>query len=279
MKFISGIISYFSNFDGALKGPPKIVNIDQHLVLKKYILFLFALSASIAAKAQSGYNYYQWGVGADAFYERGYTNIPKQYEHPGFAVNGMYNFNPYVPIVFEIQKGTLSGGGTTVNLDRFGRKYTNNYLAYGIHVDIQLGAVIDYEDSWILNAVKGFYLGGGYGYIKSNNTVQRTNVILANGGTDYVFPGKDKSTDPLVSLRFGYEFKIYDNYDEPGCAIDIGYVHNFAFGEGIDGYDDPPSKFKNNAVDQYRQITIGFKYYLYLGNTVSYNKRVRNYSY
>ena len=49
-------------------------------------------------------------------------------------------------------------------------------------------------------------------------------------------------------------------------------LEHFAFGEGLDGYDDPSSKFKNNAIDQYRQITIGFKYFF--GNVTSYNKLI-----
>ncbi len=249
------------------------------MVLKKHILFVLALAASLTAKAQAGYNYYQWGVGADAFLERGYTNVPKQNEQLGFNINAIYNYNPYLPIIAEFQRGTLSGGGLTVNRDRFGRKFVNNYTAIAIHADVQLGAMIDYEDDWFKNAVKGFYLGAGFGYIISNVHNQRTNVIPQNGSLSYVFPGKDHSRDPLIPLRFGYEIKIYDTYGEPGYAIDIGYVHNLAFGEGIDGYDDPPSKFKNNAVDQYRQVTIGFKYFLYIGRDVSYNKRVRNYAY
>jgi len=54
-------------------------------------------------------------------------------------------------------------------------------------------------------------------------------------------------------------------------------VHNIVFGEGLDGYDDPTSKFKNNATNQYRQFMIGFKYFF--GTTVSYNKLVRTYGF
>jgi hypothetical protein len=78
-------------------------------------------------------------------------------------------------------------------------------------------------------------------------------------------------------LRFGYEFKIYDSYNEPSMAIDLGYIHTVAFGEGLDGYDDPSSKFKNDALDQYRQISISFKYYF--GKVTSYNKLIRPFGY
>jgi hypothetical protein len=245
--------------------------------LKKYILFFVLAVTAIGVKAQAGYNYYQFGVGVGASYERGYTNIPRQDQNIAFNGNLIYNYNPYIPIELEIQKGKLSGGGLTVDRDRYGRQYTNNFLAIYLHADVQLGSFIDYGNDWFLNVVKNFYAGTGIGLLKNNNTVQRTNVILANGGLDYVFPGSDKRTNYSIPLRVGYEFKIFDSYDEPGWAIDIGYVHNLVFGEGLDGYDDPTSKFKNNATNQYRQFTIGFKYFF--GTTVSYTKLVKDYGF
>ncbi|WP_428327512.1 hypothetical protein [Mucilaginibacter sp.] len=254
---------------------PKIVIIDQLLALRKYILFFAVLFAAIGAKAQAGYNYYEMGVGTDVSYVRGFTNIPRQDNHLAVALNFIYNYNPYLPIEAEIQKGTLSGGDTTVAVDRYGRKFKNNYLAFALHADVQLGAAIDYEGSWFLSAVKNFYVGTGVGFISNSNKVQRTNLILANGPLTYVFPGKDNSINLMIPIRVGYEFRIFDYYNEPSFAIDIGYIHNIVFGEGLDGYNDPTNKFKNNAVDQYRQFVVGFKYYF--GNTVSYNKLVRDF--
>ncbi len=243
--------------------------------MKRYILIIAALAASITVKAQAGYNYQEYGVGFDAFLERGYTNLKLQKENPGFDLKFIYNVNPYLPVEAEIQKGTLSGGGLTQNLDFYGRKYTNNYIAVVAHVDFQLGSAIDYQDNAFLQVIKNFYFGSGVGIISNSNTVQRTNVIPANGSLSYVFPGSNSSIDIMLPIRFGYEFKIYDAFDEPGFAVDIGYIHNFAFGEGLDGYNDPESKFKNNATDQYRQIFIGFKYFF--GNVTSYTKLIRSF--
>lgn len=234
------------------------------------------LLAAVSVKAQSGYNYYEWGWGADVSYERGYTNITQQNSHPSVNLNYIYNYNPYLPIEAELQIGKLSGGGLTTNLDPFGREYTNNYYALIVHADVQLGAGIDYEGSTILNIIKNFYGGSGFGIVINNNKVQRTNVIAANGPLTYVFPGKNNSISPTIPLRFGYEFKIFDDYNQPSFAIDLGYIHSFVFGEGLDGYNDPSSKFKNDSSDQYRQITIGFKYYF--GNTVAYNKIIRTFN-
>ena len=83
-------------------------------LLKKYILFFVFTASAIVAKAQAGYNYYEWGVGAEASYERGYTNVPRQDNDIGFAGKFIYNYNPYLPIELEVQGGHLSGGGLTV---------------------------------------------------------------------------------------------------------------------------------------------------------------------
>jgi len=221
-----------------------------------------------AARAQSGYNYSEWGVGAGAFYERGYTNITQQNSHFGFNINAVYNYNPYLPVEAEIQVGQLSGGGNSPQLDPYGRHYTNNYKAIIFHADFQLGAGIDYSDDWFLNIVKNFYAGTGFGFISNSNQVQRYSIYQST----YRFPGVDNSIDLMVPIRVGFEFKIFNDYNEPQFAIDLGYIHSFAFGEGLDGYDDPSSKFKNNAIDQYRQIAVSFKFFF--GNVVSYNKLI-----
>jgi len=245
--------------------------------LKIYILLFLAVIGTIGAKAQAGYNYYEYGVGASASYMRGYTNIPKQKEDIGLNLNLIYNYNPYLPVSLEIQKGQLSGGGLTVDKDLYGRKYTNNFLAFYFRTDVQLGSFIDYGDDWFTGFVKNIYGGSGLGFVMNSNKVQRTNVILANGGLDYTFPGKDKSINFSIPLRFGYEIKIFDSFDQPGWAINLEYTHYLVVGEGLDGYDDPNTKFKNNATNQYRQITLGFKYFF--GTTVAYNKLVRHYGF
>ena len=250
--------------------------------MKKFILFFVLALAAIAAKAQGGYNYYEFGIGGGIGYGKGFTDLKRQDYHPAFNINIVYNYNPYLPIALEFQVGTLSGGGRTPDKDGFGRQYKNNYKALILHADILAGDVIDYSDSKFLNAVKNFYAGTGIGAINNKMTdIQRTNLPLyiQNGpvGSTIGFEGKDKSVELLIPLRFGYEFKIYDSYEEPTYAIIIGYQHNITFGEGLDGYNDRPDKFKNNAIDHYTQLSIGFKYNF--GNTVSYNKPIRYFKY
>jgi hypothetical protein len=254
--------------------------------LKKLILLFLFVFSLVLAKAQMGYNYKEFGIGLDVNYERGYTNLNRQLEHVGANINFIYNYSPYIPATAELQFGTLSGGGLIPKQDRYGREYTNNYEAFLLHVDFQLGEVIDYSQSGVLNILKNFYFGTGAGFVFNSVTVQRTNIYygetLPDGETapnygppTYVFPGSNSSINLDIPLRFGYEFKLYNYFNEPFIALDIGYVHSLVFGEGLDGYDDPSSKFKNNATNQYRQIQVGIKFYF--GNITSFNKLIRRF--
>jgi len=222
-----------------------------------------------------GYNYKEFGIGLDVFSEIGFTNVQKQYRHIGQSLNFVYNYSPYIPVTAELQFGHLSGGGLTPALDKYGRQYVNNYEGLVIHADFQLGEVIDYSQNDLLNILKNFYFGSGGGIIFNSNTVQRTNIYPWNGTTNYVFPGSNSSINLTVPLRFGYEFKLYNDFEEPYMTIDIGYTHNLVFGEGLDGYDDPSNKFKNNATNQYAQIVVGLKFNF--GNVTSFNKLIRRF--
>ncbi|MBS1527391.1 MAG: hypothetical protein JST19_17210 [Bacteroidetes bacterium] len=249
--------------------------------MKRLLLFFVFTLAAITSKAQLGYNYKEFAIGLDVSYMRGYTNIQKQFDHPAASINFIYNYSPYIPITAELQFGNLSGGGLTPNLDRYGRQYANHFEGLIVHGDFMLGEAIDYSESGFLNIIKNFYIGSGGGIIFNSNTVQRTNIYYGenglpnDGSPDYVFPGNNSSINFTIPLRFGYEFKIYNGYEEPYIAIDLGYTHNLVFGEGLDGYDDPSNKFKNNATNQYRQFVATVKFSF--GNITSYNKLIRRF--
>jgi hypothetical protein len=212
------------------------------------------------------------GIGFDVSTIRGYTNVAKQNNTLSFGVYGSFYPSPYFPITLELQRGRLWGGSRVT--DQYRREYENNYTALLIHSDLQLGELVDYDENPIMGILKDAYLGLGGGFLHSNVQNQRYN-LLATGypvGT-YRFPGKDNSTNPDINLRLGYEFKFYNEYDEPDFRLHIEYVHHFVFGEGLDGYDDPSTHFKNDHVDQYRQISIGLIYNF--GTIRAYTKHIR----
>jgi hypothetical protein len=234
--------------------------------LKKSILLIAFVSTSFIVKAQQIFRYNEFGVGTDMSYERGYTNITHQTNHLSGNLNLIYNYTPFTSFVAEFQYGTLGGGGLSPNLDPFGRQYVNHYAAFLLRTDYQLGGIIDFSRSDFLNFVKNFYAGTGIGLVSNNNSVQRYSIYEPT----YRFPGANKSINVDVPLRFGYELKLYDDYEQPFMAIDLSYVHSVVFGEGLDGYNDPPSKFRNLYSNQYRQIVLGIK--LNFGNPAQYIK-------
>ena len=229
--------------------------------MKKYLLFFVALFATITLKAQTGFDNDEWGVGADGGYIKGATNLRKQIGHPSLAVSVMYN--AYLPIVAEFQVGRLSGGGETPATDLSGRYYRNNFYAFYLHSDFQLSTIINYPNSDLLNDIKGLYIGGGFGAVFDHNKDQRHNQYPQNdviGGTRG-FNGQDNAVSPTVLLRLGYEFKVWDSYNQPTMAFDIGFTNYWAYKEGLDGYNDPNPPFHNSHTSQYGQITIGIKYF------------------
>jgi hypothetical protein len=243
------------------------------LILRKLILFFALVFAEVSVKAQDSYNYSQYGVGFFASYNYPYADLKKANNGKTFNITGYYNLTPYVPIGLEVQFGDLSGGSIVTDISK--RQYDNNYKAVILHGDYALGEMIDYEGNFFLDVVKDFYMGTGVGVISNNMAfIQRTNLIPSTVfpvGT-YTFPGKNSSLNLIVPVRFGYEYKIYNAYGEPFIGLNIGYTHNLTWGEGLDGYTDPPKGFKNNSQDQYRQIVVGIK--INFGSAIPYTKQI-----
>jgi hypothetical protein len=235
------------------------------LILRKLILFIVLVFAASSSFAQDAYNYSEMGIGFFGGVNYPYVDLKKANQGKSFDIVGYYNLSPYVPLGFEIQVGELSGG--SVITDPSTRQYDNQYKAIIVHGDYSLGEIIDYENSVFGSIIKDLYGGTGFGVIVNHmKFIQR---VQAGG---YVFPGKDNSMSLVVPLRLGYEFKFYNAYGDPFMGLNIQYIHNITFNEELDGYTDPPSHFKNNSPDQYRQIQIGLKFNF--GRSIPYTKRI-----
>jgi len=246
--------------------------------LKKYfLLFVFILS-SVIVKAQGDYNFSPYGIGFGVSTIRGYTNLAKQNNTLSGNINFTYNYSPYLPITIELEDGRLWGGSRVTDPSR--REFENSFMALYVHADLQMGQIVDYDYSAFNEVIKNFFIGGGFGFVSDNVQNQRTNLNTNSQYPipgDYVYPGKDKSLNLSIPFRFGYQIKIYNEYDEPFMSIDLVYQHNIVFGEGLDGYDDPPSQFKNQHPDQYRNIGIVLKYNF--GTIEAFTKRIRGTSF
>ncbi|MGZ3758024.1 MAG: hypothetical protein ACXVA1_22590 [Mucilaginibacter sp.] len=210
-------------------------------------------------------NFPKIGIGVDLSAVRGYTNLNTQYTRLAYNISFVYSHSKYIITELELQKGQLSGGGLTVDVDRYGRRYTNNYLNFLLHTDVQLGTIIDLDNTVhienLYGIFKNIYLGAGGGVIFNNNKVQRTNVISANGPLTYVFPGDDVSKNGIINLRAGYLLHINDDFGNQLYCINFAFINNICLGNGLDGYNDPRNIFQHRHFELYNQFTIGFKYF------------------
>ncbi len=237
---------------------------------KSAFLIVILLLCSKILSAQSSYNFTGYSVGAGGGIARADADLAQHISKSAFFVNFNYNYSPFTTFTAEVQAGNLAGGNPKTDKDT--RAFVNGFKAILFYVDFQAGEIIDYDNRPVLNVIKNFYAGTGFGAIHNQMTfIQRNSII----DPSYVFPGQNASTELMLPLRIGYEFKFYNQYLEPFVRLSVGYQMNWVYGEGLDGYNDPSSIFKNNHVDRYSLTSICLKYSF--GNPVSYKKPIRRF--
>lgn len=231
--------------------------------MRKIFLIATLLTAiqSFSAKAQLGYGFSPVDIGFGFGYNKTYADAETVKSTASAHLNIGYNFTPFTNFVVEYQNGKLSGGDAANT--RSGRQFTNSYNAVAFRMQFQAGEFYDYSKNPFYNALKNFYVGGGVGVVFNNITeINRESLQLIGYATD----GKDKSEELYIPVRVGYEFKLYNKYDEPSVKIDVGYQHQFIMGDNLDGFEAG----KQN--DRFSQIFLGIKFGL--GSPTSYRKSI-----
>jgi hypothetical protein len=230
------------------------------LISKTTLLSLFICCSAFIAKAQLGYNYAQYDIGTSVAFNTVFGDVLPQKATPSINFNFTFNQTPFVNYVLEVQLGKLTGGDS-VNTST-GRYFNNDFYAFVFRGQLQFGEFIDYSSSQFYNALKNFYVSAGVGYVR-NHITQISRYALQTG---IYTGGEDKSQEPFIPARIGYEFKLYNKFQQPSVRIDIGYEANFIFGDNLDGY----STGMHN--DIYTQFTLGVKFAL--GGVTSYRKQI-----
>ncbi|RYY34576.1 MAG: hypothetical protein EOP46_12990 [Sphingobacteriaceae bacterium] len=228
----------------------------------KYLTFLILFAIAIPAKAQLGHNYSQVDIGISGNANIVFGDIQKLRVTPSGSVSLNYNpHSPFVNYIAEIQFGRLAGGDS-VNTSS-GREFKNNYVAYIARAQVQAGEFYDYSNSQIANFLKNAYLSAGVGLV-SNNIVEISRFTAAEKG--YTSPGKNRSTEFFIPIRAGYEFKLYNAYEEPFFKIDLAYQWNIMTSDNLDGFD------AGQRNDIWGQVSLGIKFAI--GSSTSYRKRI-----
>lgn len=235
--------------------------------LRTTILFVFFLMLAKPSDAQSNYFKWSYGFGAGVNYSK--TDVVKG--NWGHTFSGVidYHFTPFITIGLEGQYGIVQGGDIVT--DRNNRQFVNKYSAFDANIKFALGEFVDYNKTDFLYNIKGLYAGIGLGVINNNITdIVRYRPSWSNDPGYGPFPGEDKGMNLLVPINLGINFYINDGYGYMRYVINVNAQSNFTFGEGLDGYNDPETKFKNYDPDTYNVYSIGLKYYF--GNIKVYRK-------
>jgi hypothetical protein len=232
------------------------------LILKTTLLTLLFCYAVVTAKAQIGYNYAPYDIGTSIGIARVYGDAETVNAMPSINFNFTYNATPFTNFVFEAQLGKLRGGDSV--LTKSGRYFNNDFAAFIFRGQLQFGEFLDYSNSKLSNALKNLYVSVGMGFVRNNITqISRSSEKVPGFYTG----GDDKSKEPFIPLRIGYEFKLYNSYSQPSVKIDLGYGYNYILGDGLDGFTAGSQK------DVYTQVTLGVKFAIGAAAT-SYRKQI-----
>jgi hypothetical protein len=230
--------------------------------LPKLLLFTILICLlSLTSKAQLGYNYAQYDFGVAASINTVYGDAETIKQTPALHLNFNYNQTAFINHIVELQIGKLAGGDSVNTLS--GRQFNNHFTAVVFRSQLQAGEFIDYSQSALANAFKNLYISTGIGAI-FNNLVDVNRYSIKVPG--FYTAGVNQSTNLFLPLRIGYEFKVFNQYDEPTLKIDFAYQYNYVFGDDIDGYR------VGNQGDKFLQWSLGFKFAI--GGVTSNNKQI-----
>lgn len=232
------------------------------LLFKTTLLTLILTFAALLSKAQIGYDYAQYDIGFGANLNKVYGDAETVKSTPSYSVSFNYNQSPFVNYIVELQTGNLEGGDP---FSKSGRYFKNRYTAIMFRGQLQMGEIIDYSGSGLMNALKNVYISGGLGYLINSineKDINRTSFVIDGFTTG----GENKSNELILPVRAGYELKFFNRYNQPSFKIDLGVQYNYDFTDNMDGFTAGKSK------DALIQYSIGFKFAL--GGVTSYHKQI-----
>ncbi len=230
------------------------------------LLFMSFILCCFTANAQLGHQYAQYDIGFGGAASRVVgSDAEKVLISPTGHFNFNYNSSPFLNYVIEVQAGVLKGGAITTPSKRY---FENKFTSVMFRAQAQAGEFFDYSGSPILNGLKNFYVSGGVGFVI--NKLEIDNNLRVPDESGFYSPGRNHSNQLLIPARIGYEFKVFNKYNEPSFKVDLGYQFNYVLGDALDGFETGRSK--NDAYDQF---SIGIKFAI--GGITSYRKQISYY--
>lgn len=230
------------------------------LDLKKIFFTVIISCIAFISKAQLGYDYAQYDIGVGAAINKVYGDAETQKSTPSIHFNFNFNQTPFINYILEVEAGKLEGGDALK--DTTGRQFSNSFTTAAFRVQVQAGEILDYSNSPFANAMKNLYLSAGIGMIVNNIKTNRYSYKIPN----FYTPGEDHSQELYIPLRIGYEFKLYNKFNQPSVKIDLAYQESLVMGDELDGFK------AGKANDAYSEIVLGIKFAL--GGVTSYRKQI-----
>ncbi|MBB5395925.1 hypothetical protein [Mucilaginibacter sp. AK015] len=232
------------------------------LLTKTTFFTLLLSSITLLSKAQVGYDYAQYDIGFGGSVNQLYGDAETLKSTVAANVSFIYNQTPFVNYLVELQNGTLEGGNRK---SKSGRYFKNGYTSILFRGQLQAGELIDYSGGGLMNIAKNFYLSTGFGYIF--NKIDEKNINrISNTTPEFTTAGLNKSNELYIPARIGYEFKIFNKYNQPSIKIDLAYQFNMDLTDNMDGFTAGSSN------DKLVQYSLGVKFAL--GDVISYRKSI-----
>lgn len=226
---------------------------------KTFLLIIAICCFATVSKAQVGYNFSQYDIGVAGSANQVMGDVITTKMTSAVAFNFNYNQTPYLSFILEGQAGKLAGGDAVK--DKLGRAFRGDYSAFLARAELQFGEVVDYSQSPFNNALKNLYVSTGMGLL-----VDHITQINRYSSQNFFTPGVNNSNEIFIPARIGYEFKLYNEYNQPSVRIDLAYQYNFMMSDELDGF------VAGNNKDKYTQLSLGVKFAI--GGLSSYRKQI-----
>lgn len=221
--------------------------------MKTTLTSFLALFLCFNAFAQTNFN--KLSIGAGYGLTQSFTDVEKNDFAPSAYGTLDYFLTPFLSLGGELQYGKIKASAAPD--DPTQRQFTNAYKAASLNARLYLGALVDYDRSVFLNAVKWFYIGGGAGIVRNNIT----QVTRVNKSTGKDFPGRNASFELMVPINAGISYYFPNQSGNHRLALNLNLQSNLTMGEGLDGYDNSSETFRDGFPDIYNFYSIGIRYH------------------
>lgn len=253
--------------------------------LKNLFTILLILLGTLKTYSQA--NYYKFGIGVNAGLTTAYTgfsydgaeNAPAKdtknsldlSKSKGYGGSLDFYITPFTSAGVEYNIVQLRGGP-----DQHKREFISDFSSIEIRGNVAAGQFFDFSYSPILHTLRTINVSLGVGIISGKNNVLPYNSLLdgrllyPKHGINNQFPssrqhikdiGKSKFENVFaIPATIGYNFNIYNGYDEVFLQFGVNYKLVYTFSDDIDGYNDNfGSKKLNKVNDFYTTLGVSLK--------------------